>query len=56
MKLIFIVLFLVTILFSNLSKAQSIVVVNVQDLIDNNNIYQETIKGLEINQNYTLSI
>ena len=50
MKLIYIVLFLVTILFSNLSKAQSIVVVNVQDLIDNNNIYQETIKRLEINQ------
>ena len=50
MKLIYIVLFLVTILFSNLSKAQSIVVVNVQDLIDNNKIYQETIKRLEINQ------
>ena len=50
MKLIFIVLFLGTILFSNLSKAQSIVVVNVQDLIDNNKIYQETIKRLEINQ------
>ena len=50
MKLIYIVLFLGTILFSNLSKAQSIVVVNVQDLIDNNNIYQETIKRLEINQ------
>ena len=49
MKLIYIVLFLGT-LFSNLSKAQSIVVVNVQDLIDNNNIYQETIKRLEINQ------
>ena len=50
MKLIYIVLFLVTILFSNLSKAQSIVVVNVQDLIDNNKIYQETIKRIEINQ------
>ena len=49
MKLIYIVLFL-GILFSNLSKAQSIVVVNVQDLIDNNKIYQETIKRLEINQ------
>ena len=49
MKLIYIVLFL-GILFSNLGKAQSIVVVNVQDLIDNNKIYQETIKGLEINQ------
>ena len=50
MKLIYIVLFLGTILFSNLSKAQSIVVVNVQDLIDNNKIYQDTIKELEINQ------
>ena len=50
MKLIYIVLFSCTILFSNLSKAQSIVVVNVQDLIDNNNIYQETIKRLELNQ------
>ena len=49
MKLIYIVLFL-GILFSNLSNAQSIVVVNVQDLIDNNKIYQETIKRLEINQ------
>ena len=49
MKLIYIVLFLGT-LFSNLSKAQSIVVVNVQDLIDNNKIYQDTIKELEINQ------
>ena len=49
MKLIYIVLFL-GILFSNFSKAQSIVVVNVQDLIDNNKNYQETIKGIEINQ------
>ena len=49
MKLIYIVLFL-GILFSNLSRAQSIVVVNVQNLIDNNKIYQETIKRLEINQ------
>ena len=49
MKLIYIVLFL-GILFSNLSKAQSIIVVNVQDLIDNNKIYQDTINELEINQ------
>ncbi len=49
MKLIYIVLFL-GILFSNLSNAQSIVVVNVQDLIDNNKIYQDTINELEINQ------
>ena len=49
MKLIYIVFFL-GILFSNFSKAQSIVVVNVQDLIDNNKNYQETIKGIEINQ------
>ncbi len=50
MKLIYLVLFLSVNLFSNLSIAQSIVVVNVQDLIDNNKIYQETIKELEINQ------
>ena len=50
MKLIYLVLFLNVNLFSNLSIAQSIVVVNVQDLIDNNKIYQETIKELEINQ------
>tara|TARA_B100000941_G_scaffold201265_1_gene146292 strand:+ start:266 stop:796 length:531 start_codon:yes stop_codon:yes gene_type:complete len=49
LKLIYIVLFL-GILFSNLSNAQSIVVVNVQDLIDNNKIYQDTINELEINQ------
>ena len=50
MKLIYIVLFLGINLFCNLSIAQSIVVVNVQELIDNNKIYQETIKELEINQ------
>tara|TARA_B100000575_G_scaffold254228_1_gene223271 strand:- start:202 stop:735 length:534 start_codon:yes stop_codon:yes gene_type:complete len=50
LKLIYLVLFLSVNLFSNLSIAQSIVVVNVQDLIDNNKIYQETIKELEINQ------
>ena len=49
MKLIYIVLFL-GILFSNLGKAQSIVVVDVQDLIDNNKIYQEPNKVLVIKQ------
>ena len=50
MKLIYLLLFFYINFFSNLSIAQSIVVVNVQELIDNNKIYQETIKELEINQ------
>ncbi len=50
MKLIYLILFLIIILFSKLVIAQSIVVVNIQNLIDNNIIYKETIKELEIKQ------
>ena len=50
MKLVYLPLFLIIILFSNLVTAQSIVVVNVQDLIDNNKYYKETIKEIEISQ------
>ena len=50
MKLVYLFSFLIIISFSKLATAQSIVVVNVQDLIDNNKYYKETIKDIEINQ------
>ena len=50
MKLVYLFSFLIIISFSKLATAQSIVVVNVQDLIDNNKYYKEIIKDIEINQ------
>ena len=50
MKLIYIILFLFINIFSSKIFSQNIAVVNVQSLIDNNKIYQKTLKDIEINQ------
>ena len=50
MKLIYIILFLVINIFSSKIFSQTIAIVNVQSLIDNNKIYQKTVKDIEINQ------
>ena len=50
MKLIYIILFLVINIFSSKIFSQTIAIVNVQSLIDNNKIYQKTLKDIEINQ------
>ncbi len=50
MKLIYIILFLFIIIFSSKIFSQTIAIVNVQSLIDNNKIYQKTVKDIEINQ------
>ncbi len=50
MKIIYLVLFLIINSLSNIVIAQSVVVVNVQDLIDNNKNYKEIIEEIEINQ------
>ena len=50
MKLIFIILFLFINIFSSKIFSQTIAIVNVQSLIDNNKIYQKTVKDIEINQ------
>ena len=50
MKLIYIILFLVINIFSTKIFSQTIAIVNVQSLIDNNKIYQKTVKDIEINQ------
>ena len=50
MRLIYLFIFLIINFLTNLSIAESIVVVNVQDLIENNKIYKEIIKEIENNQ------
>ena len=50
MKLIYIILFLFINIFSSKIFSQTIAIVNVQSLIDNNKIYQKTVNDIEINQ------
>ena len=50
MKLIYIIIFLFINIFSFNIFSQTIAIVNVQSLIDNNEIYQNTVKEIEINQ------
>ena len=50
MKLIYIILFLFFNIFSSKIFSQTIAIVNVQSLIDNNKTYQKTVKDIEINQ------
>ena len=50
MRLIYILFFLTTYLFCKTIIAQTIAVVNIQFLIDNNKYYIEKIKNIEINQ------
>ena len=50
MKLIYIIIFLFINTFSFNIFSQTIAIVNVQSLIDNNKIYQKTIKNIEQNQ------
>ena len=50
MKLFYIIIFLFINTFSFNVFSQTIAVVNIQSLIDNNKIYQKTLKDIEINQ------
>ena len=50
MKLIYTIIFLFINIFSFNIFSQTIAIVNVQSLIDNNEIYQNTLKDIEINQ------
>ena len=50
MKLFYIIIFLFINTFSFNTFSQTIAVVNIQSLIDNNKIYQKTLKDIEINQ------
>ena len=50
MKLINQIILIVIVLFSKIVFAQTIAVVNIQSLIDNNFYYKEIIKDMEINQ------
>ena len=50
MKLIYIIIFLFINIFSFNIFSQTIAIVNVQSLIDNNKIYQKTLDDIEINQ------
>ena len=50
MKLIYIIIFFFINILSFNIFSQTIVVVNVQSLIDNNEIYQKTLKNIKINQ------
>ena len=50
MKPVYIIIFLFVNFFSFNIFSQNIAVVNVQSLIDNNEIYQKTLKDIEINQ------
>ena len=50
MKLVYIIIFLFINTFSLNIFSQTIAVVNVQSLIDNNEIYQKTVNDIEINQ------
>ena len=55
MKLVYIIIFLFINTFSFNIFSQTIAVVNVQSLIDNNAIYQKTLKDIEINQQQFLN-
>ena len=50
MKLIYIIIFLFINIFSSNIFSQTIAIVNIQSLIDNNKIYQKIVKDIEINQ------
>ena len=50
MKLIYVIIFIVLNIFCKIIYAQNIVVVNIQSLIDNNDIYIDTIKKIDQNQ------
>ena len=50
MKPVYIIIFLFVNFFSFNIFSQTIAVVNIQSLIDNNKIYQKTLKDIEINQ------
>ena len=50
MKLIFIIIFIFINIFSSKTFSQTISIVDVQSLIDNNKIYQKTLQDIEINQ------
>ena len=50
MKLIYIIIFLFINIFSSNIFSQTIAIVNIQSLIDNNKIYQKIVKDMEINQ------
>lgn len=50
MKLIYVIIFIVLNIFSKIIYAQEIVVVNIQSLIDNNDIYIDTLKKIDQNQ------
>ena len=50
MKLNYIIIFLFINIFSSNIFSQTIAIVNVQSLIDNNKIYQKIVKDIEINQ------
>ena len=50
MKIIYIIIFLLINIFSSNIFSQTIAVVNVQSLIDNNKIYQGILQNIEINQ------
>ena len=55
MKLVYIIIFLFINTFSFNIFSQTIAIVNVQSLIDNNAIYQKTLKDIEINQQQFLN-
>ena len=50
MKLIYIIIFLFINSFSSNIFSQTIAIVNLQSLIDNNTIYKKTLKNIELNQ------
>ena len=50
MKLTYIIIFLLINILSPKIFSQTIAIVNVQTLIDNNKIYQKILKDIEINQ------
>jgi len=50
LKLIYIIIFLFINIFSSNIFSQTIAIVNIQSLIDNNKIYQKIVKDIEINQ------
>ena len=50
MKFIYQIILIFLVFFSNFVFAQTIAVVNIQSLIDNNNYYKEIIKDIELSQ------
>ena len=56
MKLFYIIIFLFINIFSFNTFSQTIAVVNIQSLIDNNKIYQKTVNDIEINQKTKVTI